>query len=509
MSKLDSFRLDNEVIFKGYWTTNIEDLYKKDDICLEKAIPGDLKIENGRVTVDLNGNFNKSSFKCDNSISEIYGYLSTGIFVSLKNCINIVFNFSVPGYGTAKYIANELNAYSTVLNNKEELESVKNINKIEFSISYLNELYNLDLPEVIKDESNNMIITFINDFFGNNEFKILDGEYYVSFKRDTLFIKHFDKVPDINYDYYISVYSKKFKESLIDKFKDISNWLLRLFNFLTQTWGEYLYFKYINEDEVNCRRVEELENGIHKYYYPNYQGRLVFPQISIPNSGSLCDKLKLTDIIDNFESIISKWFKNKEKLKYIIDLYVQNLSPNIAVELALINKIRMLETYNDNFQNVVIGETNEAESNTINESKETKGDMISKSKTKEKNINRLDNHDRKNPSLKNKLVFILKNIPDNLKRSFSIINKDWEKEELFIDDFAKKLKDTRNYYTHTANEEKNINRLKTMDEMIAVSQVLDYIIYYWVLKVLLDDDKKILDLPFFRRVIKNKKNNGE
>lgn len=151
MTKLDSFRLDNEVIFKGYWTTNIEDLYNQDVICLEKAIPGELKIENGRVIVDLNGNFNASFFNYDNYISEMYGYLNTGIFLRLKNCINIDYNFSVPGYQTAKYMANELNAYSIAPCNINEVETVKNINKIEFSINYLDKFYNIDLPEVNKD----------------------------------------------------------------------------------------------------------------------------------------------------------------------------------------------------------------------------------------------------------------------------------------------------------------------------------------------------------------------
>lgn len=323
----------------------------------------------------------------------------------------------------------------------------------------------------------------------------MDGEYFISFKREITIIPYYDKVPDVNYDYYISIYSKQYKESLIDKFKDISNWVLKLFNFLRQTGGEYLYFKFFNEYEVNCRRVEKLGDGIRKY-----QGRLVFPQISIPKSGSVYDELKLTDIVDDFESIISKWFDNKEKLKYIIDLYGQNSSPNMAVELVLINKIRMLETYFDNFTDIiwVINE----DGNKIEELKEN---IKSESEIKGKTYGQLEKHNKEKNFLVNKLASMLNNIPDNLKNIFSMVNKDWEKEEFFIDNFAEKLKETRNFYTHTANEKKNINRLKTMGELIVANQILDYVIYYWVLKVLLDDDNKILDLPFFRRVKKYKK----
>lgn len=82
------------------------------------------------------------------------------------------------------------------------------------------------------------------------------------------------------------------------------------------------------------------------------------------------------------------------------------------------------------------------------------------------------------------------------------LNPDWENSNETISIFSKRLKDTRNFYTHGANVNKNKKRLITITEFIISDIILDIIIYYYVLKTLGIDEEKITEYPFIRKKLK-------
>ena len=48
--------------------------------------------------------------------------------------------------------------------------------------------------------------------------------------------------------------------------------------------------------------------------------------------------VKLNAIKNNCATVAAKWFENRDKLEYIIDLYLQNLTSNLVLETDIIKQ---------------------------------------------------------------------------------------------------------------------------------------------------------------------------
>lgn len=116
-------------------------------------------------------------------------------------------------------------------------------------------------------------------------------------------------------------------------------------------------------------------------------------------------------------------------------------------------------------------------------------------------INTILNKNKKNNiTLREKLAIILDELPDKLKIVFSEITPNWDEDTNFIFNFSKRLKDTRNFYTHGANNHRNTSRFSNINEFLKVNSVLNCVIYYLVLKILYREnmDKRIFQYPFLK-----------
>ena len=198
-------------------------------------------------------------------------------------------------------------------------------------------------------------------------------------------------------------------------------------------------------------------------------------------------------------------FENRYKLEYIIDLYLQNLASNLALETDLINQIIILETYYDNF---LAGKSEEIDDNDkkLEEIKQKIKNFIDDPATapsvREEIIKSLDKKSNKNSTLREKLTVLLQNLPNELSDGLTRVDASWKNDNEFIEKYAERLKDTRNFYTHGANKKRNKKRFKTFEEAMSANKVLDYIIFYYIIKALdTFDDEWILNLPFFRWII--------
>lgn len=510
MGDIKEFRLDNEVIFKGFWALNPEDLLDSDFKVSKKAIPGNLELKKGRITLNLNGNFQVHILNNKNKdavINRIYGFLYNGLYVVLENCINIGRYSCSNGYIVEEHLISSL--YTLNVDPKTVIpkdgDSVM-ANRVNFSIDYLDQWYDIDRPEItLEREEAKIIEVHSNKFYDENEFSILNDTFFISFKRKLLSGYKETIGPYVTYEPYISISTKNYQQYDIETFKGIANWIFKLINFLTHTYGKYLTFEYYNEDEINNRHVEVKDNGDHVYYNANYIGGLVFPQINIKEFELDYKSIKFSTIKDKCGKLIVKWFENREKLEYIIDLYLQNLASNLALETDLINQIIILETYYDNF---LAGKSEEIDD---------KDKMLEEVKQKIKNfiddpairpsfreeiIKRLDKGTSKNITLREKLTVLLQNLPNELSAGLTRVDASWKNDNEFIEKYAERLKDTRNFYTHGANEKRNKKRFKTFEEAMSANKVLDYIIFYYIIKALdTFDDEWILNLPFFRWII--------
>lgn len=286
MGDIKDFRFDNEVIFKGFWALNPEDLLDSNFKVSKKAIPGNLELSKGKITLDLNGNFNLHILNNKNNnavINRIYGFLYNGLYVVLENCINIGRYSCSNGYIVEEHLSSflyTLNVDPKTVISKDEFNIMAN--RVNFNINSLDQWYDIERAEItLKKEESKIIETHSNKFYDENEFSILNDTFFISFKRN-LFLGYKETIgSEVTYEPYISISTRNYQQYDIETFKGIANWIFKLINFLTHTYGKYVTFEYFNENEINNIRVEIKENGDHVYYDANYIGRLVFPQINI------------------------------------------------------------------------------------------------------------------------------------------------------------------------------------------------------------------------------------
>ena len=505
MGNIKSFNLDNNYSIEGMWALNLGDLFEKNSFTFsDEAMPGTLELSEGRIILDINGCFNEFGSDYDKNIYRIYGYLSSGLFVILEKCFIINRTFSAPGYEVEKYLANvayilDKNSIYTNFNIEEKIMATR----VNFGIDYLDNWYNIDLPRFdYSSDSKAIKIHYNNEFFDNNKFEILDGKYILSLKKDIKANQVIHQGAQVKTESYISIYTKNYKEKAIEIFMEIANWTLKLSDFLTQTFGRYTYFEFYLEDEMNRMWIEDLENGECKFHSPKYKGRLIFRQASKESPKLKINSLRLGDIKDDYGELLKAWFEERDKLQYIIDLYYQNMNSRLEIETILVNKIKMMETYYDNF---LQGQEERLTNKDLkySEAKEKIKNFMDSSEfeesTKEEMNRRLDKK-KNNITLREKLEAVLERFPDELKIVFSEMDPNWKEDTNFIFKFSQRLKDTRNFYTHGANNQRNRSRFTTTEEFLSASLVLDFVIYYFVLRSLYGEkrDERIYQYPFLK-----------
>lgn len=505
MGKLDEFKLNNTIEYKGYWDISSTNVGENEWI--QTAVPGVLKLNNGQAKLELNGVLNfLNHIKIHDGI-DIFGYLSNGLYVKLEKCYQISMKLSVPGYKIENYICNKCIVLNKNYFDSDNDEDIK-VTKVRFSIDYLEDWYNVDLPESnIFDEHNDFSIKYKNEFFENNEFKILNDDYIIKLvrKQNFNYLIHRGVVPEVKS--YIKVSSINFNAVSLYTMYEIATWMKDFINFITQIYGNFLCFEFALEDKNHCEKAVKLDNGDYKCLNPIYLGKLLIQQIIDGNNQLKVNSLRLKDILEDFDLLIRNWFLNKEKLIYIISLHNQNKISNLDINTKLVNQIKILETYYDNYKKREREEISDRE-NKLNETKSKVKEFLNEidveNNIKEEIVIKIDHKSKsKNPSLREKLKVTLEDLPEDLKCIFYYVDPGWEKDNNFTDEFAERLKDTRNYHIHGANPNKNKKRYKTIKEIITVNQILDYIIYFLVLKSLELDDMKILNYPFIKQKLKN------
>ncbi|WP_311481187.1 HEPN domain-containing protein [uncultured Anaerococcus sp.] len=499
MANLREFRLDNIIEYKGLWSLSAVGVYNKNRI--ETAVRGTLKINNGKIRLEINGKLKSYNVKKTYNSFDIFGYLSNGLYVKLEKCYIISINFPSPGYPTESYMATR--GFILIKNDDNIISKTLQATQVRISLNYLEDWYDINLPTINNvGDDGSYSIDYNNDFFDNNNYEILDGKYYVKLVRNITQNYNIHKGVMTEVESYIKINSKGYEPKPIDNLLDLAFWFKDFINFITQIFGNLTECTYLLEDNVNRIWIEKIKKDEYIYHRPYYEGKLIFNQLSFNNDELNFYSLRLSNVYKDFGLLINEWFKNKDNLDYIISLYNQNQKPNLDINTKLVNQIKILEAYYDNYK-VNKREKITDKENKLNKTKTKLKDYLNLFDVEEgikeeiiKNINHSSKN--KNPTLREKLNVILESLPENFKIIFYDIDSEWDRDDKFIDKFAVKLKDTRNYHTHGANPDKNKNRYKSTKEIIRVNQVLDYIIYFLVLKVLGLDEKKILNYPFIK-----------
>ena len=495
---MDSIRMDNRQFIKGMWATRAEDLISENNVFLDTAIPGTLEINEGRATLDLNGKLHSDRRDFFNNFEKVYGYSHSGLFIVLEKCYFTNRSMSAPGYEVEKYLVSRaflLNDFSDFTSTGSEKIKATGI---KFSVDYFRDWFNVDLPTL--DETGypkELSIVYRNDFFKDRRYEILDGLYSLRLVRDIRFNFKVNEGVDEEMESFISIDTKGYRQDTVEDLLKITNWAFKMNDFLSQTHGSYEYIEFCLEDEVNHSWEENLENGMVLLHRPFYSGRLAFSQLSERESSLKVHDLRLNNIKDIYGDLIRAWFENWDKLKYIVDLYYQNRIRSLDIETKVVNKIKILETYYDHFWSEEESSQKEVDTdleNAIIKTVEWVEEQDFKGGVKEKLAKKINSKREKKTSLAQKLKRILESLPDQLKNMFSEEDPNWREDEEFIENYSKKLKNTRNYHTHGSNEAEI--RLKSIEELSGASDILDAVIYFLILGTMGLEDEEILNFPF-------------
>ncbi len=500
MGKMNSIRMDNRQFIKGMWATRAEDLIGENNVFLDTVIPGTLEINEGRVTLDLNGKLHSDRRAFLNNSEKVYGYSHSGLFIVLEKCYITNRSMSAPGYVVEKYLVNRTFLFNKPLEFTSSVSEKIEATRIKFSSDYFRDWFNIDLPTLENiNYPENFSVNYSNDYFSTNEFDILEGQYSLKIERTIDLKDSRENELNVEFNPFITINTKDYRTETVEDLLHIANWASKMNDFITQIYGSYEYIEFCLEDEVNHSWRESLENDMVLFHEPFYSGRLVFSQLSERKSILRADDLRLNNIKDIYGDLIRAWFENWNKLKYIVDLYYQNRIPSLDIDTKVVNKIKILETYYDHFlreekstQSKVDPELENAIQKTEQWVKEQDfEDEVKKNLTKKINAKW-----EKRIYLTDKLKKILENLPEKLKNVFSEEDPNWREDEEFIENYAKKLKNTRNYHTHGSNEAEI--RLKSIEELSVASDILDAIIYFLILGTMGLEDEEILEFPFLK-----------
>lgn len=507
MGKMDSIRMDNQQFIKGMWATRAEDLIGENGFFLDTAIPGTLEINEGRITLDLNGKLHSDRRVFLNNSEKVYGYSHSGLFIVLEKCYITNRSMSAPGYEVEKYLASRaflLDDFSDFTSTGSEKIKATGI---KFSVDYFKNWFKIDRP-IVEDTNypNDFSITYTNQYFETNTFDFLKGKYSLKIQRKVMFKNNIENGFDLEFNPFISIETKDYRHESVEDLLQIANWTFKMNDFLTQSYGSYNYVEFHMEDEINHYWSEREKDGMYLIHGPKYTGRLVFSQLSDINSMFKNSRLPLRRVKDIYGDLIRAWFENWDKLKYIIDLYYQNRIPSLDIDTKVVNKIKILETYYDHFWSEEESSQNEVDpdlENAIQKTVQWVEEQNFEDKVKDKVAKKINAKWSNKTSLAQKLKKILENLPDKLKNMFSEEDPNWREKEKFIENYAKKLKNTRNYHTHGSNEAEI--RLKSIEELSVASDILDAVIYFLILGTMGLEDGEILDLPFLEEKLSRAK----
>lgn len=202
--------------------------------------------------------------------------------------------------------------------------------------------------------------------------------------------------------------------------------------------------------------IEEMENKL-------VTGYLVRNRIRVDEYKKFSTDIQYGKIKGNFEEILCNWFENINKLTVIVQNYIINKNALQYNQSILLNSIKSLEMYHRNF-------------------------------IQEREKERLKPYTKRNSEInfKDRLIDLFDNLNDEIRNK--LIKNDDKSTDIANKEFATKLVETRNYYTH--GDPKKLKESVIIDpiEIIETTLLLNQLIKYFVCSELFEVNEEIIDI---------------
>lgn len=451
-NSLREFRQDTEFEMLGqfvYAGGSLDDgvtgkiVYKKDRLSnkLELEIYGEL--------YDPDLDFNLEGF---NKSYKIIGFTNNGFTVIIDKAVKISANESYPGipytkYGVSMCLFLNINYYKSfdVVSNKLSSIGIDNleVKGCQFSFTGIDEWIGETKVKYEKIDSKykyEVNIDNINEniyFVKDENLKFASG---IEIKIGS---------GGFNEEFYWGLESIDGQDLSIKSTMNNLKMVKELLEILITVPIDFSYLKF----KVP---IEEMENKL-------VTGYLVSSGINTGKYRRINTDIPYAKIKENFENILCNWYEKRHKLTLISQNFIINKYARQYNQSVLLNSIKSLEMYHRNF-------------------------------IQEREEERLKPYIKKNSEInfKNRLIDLFDNLNDEIKDK--LIKKNDNSSEISIEEFATKLVETRNYYTH--GDPKKLKESVIIDpiEIIETTLLLNQLIKYFVCSELFEVDDEIIGI---------------
>lgn len=323
----------------GIWSTNKNDVFD-----MGKSIPGNLKIEDKKITLTLNGSFeNLTTFNSIKEYEQIFGFTNNGHLIILLKAYTKTNSFRVPGYDT------QILGCETCIDFQNLEYTRHNIKKITFELNAL------------------------NNYFPNETFSInpsVDGKdlTFNCISNDSKIEFTIDKNKfDLTRIWFANEQNKD-NNLFVCKSKLIAS--LRNINISSENLKEFYYNTYLNHINIIRKYFMLLTN---KYLAVKetklYSEKQKIGQIyDIRDKYNLDDKIsiqeQLTHSLTDTENSIKTFIKNYNKYKNIIGMFSEHIyefkhENMLRTKSSFINICGILEDYYRNIKKTTRTEEND------------------------------------------------------------------------------------------------------------------------------------------------------
>ena len=467
--KYKTYSWDKEFEIKGYFSDD------KTKVISNDCNSGTLSYSHGEIVLEIFGEFPNNdviSYDFGRPIDKIYGFDSSGKLLILESYGKPLGTDSTPGFPIRRYKIKNFKIFDihyqwTSDGNTKDFgtQLVALINQLEdtkvqyyqFSFDHIEEWIGKSIVSAERDieQSDFSINVNISDYKStkvmiDSEGIIFEDAAGYNFLYENFYLEEFYKIKLSSQD--------ELKLSL-DKCYDISKKIKELIEILSDIPLSFINIEFLIE--------KRLDNN-----WPIITGKY-FVQHSRKQSSWDRHKLhhiSLAKLHDNFYVILNNWFNKSEKLEFIVREYSANLHALQYLEDQFIDSIRNLEVYARNFRSKVNNQNDDIEDKEKQKIFAFINSNIDK-KFQSKFRKRLS-FKRKDNNLKEKLMNLFENIPNELnKRLF---------KKKTISEVVDKLYDSRNYFIHGDKKTNYKNLVTDFNEMYTLQILCQEVLRYYI-----------------------------
>lgn len=471
--RFNDYVWDKEFEIKGKFADSPENINSRD------SISGILHYTSLEIIIELFGEFPNDSdnlFDFGKHLDRIYGFTSDGNILILNTYGAPQKHSSIPGFPIVTYRVKNFKLYSVFYTELKGFKSTpegwrklvdilekEDVEVFKFSFDHIKKWISKSLVNIKYGENQTSFESAVNEYQST---KALIKSLGINFEDAAILHSSFATTSFIT-DYFIKFTSADLNKIKFDDFYCAASKLIEFIEILSNMPISFTNIEFL----IDYKLIEEKQLPIIKGKFFVQHDRK-FRKWDIDSK----QNISLSNLGDDFESILNNWFDKTEKLEFIVKQFSKNLHGDLYLEDQLVDAIRNLEVYSRGFQDFTIPQN-------LNGSEKQSQEAI---------FRFIDNSiceiDRK--KFRKKLIFKSRNpnLHERLERLFDSVDENI-KNKIFsktpdIELFIRTLVQTRNYLTHGDTKGKYPHMITNMNEMYETKVLLQEVLRYFIYKEL-------------------------